>query len=38
VFLRYDVNRNGFLTFNELHSFINELFLMTGFGRTVSYE
>lgn len=38
VFYRYDVNRNGCLSFNELHGFLNELFLMTGFGRTVTQQ
>lgn len=38
VFARFDVNRSGNLNINELHSFLNELFVMTGFGRTITLQ
>jgi len=38
IFVRYDVNRSGTLNINELHAFLNELFMMTGYGRTITYQ
>lgn len=37
VFMRYDFNRTGTLNLPELHVFLNELFMMCGLPRRVSY-
>lgn len=37
VFMRYDFNRTGTLNLPELHVFLNELFMMCGIPRQVSY-
>lgn len=38
VFMRYDYNRSGRLNLPELHIFLNELFMLTGFKKTFTYE
>lgn len=37
VFARYDYNRTGTLNLPELHNFLNELFMMSGIPRNISY-
>lgn len=38
IFLRYDTNKSGTLSLDELHVFLNDLLLSTGNNRQVTYE
>lgn len=38
LFYRYDYNRTGTLNIFELHNYLNELFMMSGIPRNVTYN
>lgn len=38
VFMKYDYNRTGTLSLPELHVFLNELYMMCGSPRVVTYQ